>query len=108
MFRHKVINDPCLAFPVEAILEFDNGTDGVGRFEFIVGMLNLMGVRFCGTKLRMEDVKTFFLAFDELDEDKNGVLREPELRKYHRQKMTGNFVVVGNRASLREAEPGQS
>ena len=108
MFRRRVINEPCVVFPVEEILKLDKGTDGVDQFEFIVGMLNLMGVRFCGDELRMEDVKTFFLAFDELDEDKNGFLHEAELRKYHGFKMAHNFEVVGGRASLREAEPGQS
>lgn len=63
-------------------MALDHDGKGVDQLEFVVGMLQILGVELCGEPLRWGDVRPFIILFDRLDESKNRKLSQVELEAY--------------------------
>ena len=63
-------------------MALDLNGDGVDELEFVVGMLQLLGVELCGEPLRLDDVRPFRLQFASLDVSKTGKLSANDLDEY--------------------------
>jgi len=59
----------------------DEGTDGVDKTEFVVGMLTRLGVELCGEPLNWNDVKPILVQFETADKNDDGRLNAEDLRK---------------------------
>jgi len=55
---------------------------GVDRLEFVIGMLQILGVELCGEPLQWEDVRPFILKFDELDTMHHGRIDKRVLERF--------------------------
>lgn len=67
------------------ILELDHDGQGVDKLEFVVGMLQILGVELCGERLRWDDVRPFITKFDELDVSKTGRISKQDLETFYEQ-----------------------
>ena len=59
--------------------------NGVDRLEFVVGMMQILGVELCGQPLRWDDVRPFILKFDELDTMHHGRIDKRVLERFARE-----------------------
>ena len=66
----------------EQIMALDHDGQGVDQLEFVVGMLQVLGVELCGEPLSWGDVRPFMLLFDRLDVDNNKKLSKTDLETY--------------------------
>merc|ERR1719333_876460 len=57
----------------------EEGTDGVDKTEFVVGMLTRLGVELCGEPLKWDYVKPIIKQFDEADKTGDGRLNKDDL-----------------------------
>lgn len=69
----------------EEVLRLDVNGDGIDKLEFVVGMLQNLGVELCGEPLRWDDVLPFMKTFDKLDVSKSGKIDSDDLDKYYVQ-----------------------
>jgi len=66
---------------VDIMSQWDKqGSDqpGVDKVEFLVGMLQILGVQLCGKDLQWDDVVPFLKKFDSADKDGNGRLQKED------------------------------
>jgi hypothetical protein len=66
----------------EQIMALDRDGRGVDQLEFVVGMLQILGVELCGKPLSWGDVRPFILLFDRLDVSKTRRLTNADLKAY--------------------------
>ena len=63
-------------------MALDVDGNGVDEIEFVVGMLQILGVELCGEPLRLDDVRPFRIMFESLDVDSTGKLSKDDLDAY--------------------------
>lgn len=63
-------------------MALDHDGKGIDQLEFVVGMLQILGVELCGEPLSWGDVRPFILLFDRLDVSKTGRLTNKDLKAY--------------------------
>jgi len=66
----------------EQIMALDHDGTGCTQLEFVVGMLQILGVELCGEPLHWGDVSPFMILFDRLDVSKDRKLSQTELAEY--------------------------
>ena len=66
----------------EQIMALDHDGEGVDQLEFVVGMLQVLGVELCGEPLHWGDVRPFIILFDRLDVSKTRKLSNEDLETY--------------------------
>ena len=65
------------------IMAMDTNGDGVDEIEFILGMLRIQGVTFCGVPLGYNDVNPFRILFQRLNVSDTGRLSREDLEQAH-------------------------
>lgn len=74
-FSEKWIESVC-----EEMDHAEEGTDGVDKTEFVVGMLTRLGVELCGEPLNWNDVKPILKQFEDADKNDDGRLNKDDLQ----------------------------
>ena len=69
----------------EEVLKLDQGGQGIDKLEFVIGMLQMLGVKLCDEELKWDDVMPFLKKFDELDVSKTGKIDRDDLDKFYKQ-----------------------
>jgi hypothetical protein len=67
------------------VLRLDRDGRGIDRLEFVVGMMQLLGVELCGEPLKWDDVRPFVKKFDELDVSATGTITRDDLDRFYRE-----------------------
>ena len=69
----------------EMLVGLDKDGKGIDVLEFVIGMLQLLGVELCGERLSWDDVRPFMKKFDELDITKTGRITKSDLDTFYEQ-----------------------
>ena len=69
----------------ERVVALDHDGKGVDKLEFVVGMLQILGVELCGEPLKWDDVRPFILKFEHLDASSGhlGRIKKKALEKFY-------------------------
>ena len=69
----------------EQVVALDHDGSGVDKLEFVIGMLQLLGVELCGEALDWGDVVPFVKKFEELDTTRTGTISKEDLEAFYEQ-----------------------
>ena len=86
----------------EQIMALDHDGEGVDQLEFVVGMLQVLGVELCGEPLHWGDVRPFIILFDRLDVSKTRKLSQIELAEYVNLTELAKLELAQSKAPLRD------
>ena len=86
----------------EQIMALDHDGQGVDQLEFVVGMLQILGVELCGEPLHWGDVRPFIILFDRLDVSKTRKLSQVELAEYVNLTELAKLELAQSKAPLRD------
>ena len=86
----------------EQIMALDHDGQGVDQLEFVVGMLQILGVELCGEPLHWGDVRPFIILFDRLDVSKTRKLSQIELAEYVNLTELAKLELAQSKAPLRD------
>ena len=86
----------------EQIMALDHDGEGVDQLEFVVGMLQILGVELCGEPLHWGDVRPFIILFDRLDVSKTRKLSQVELAEYVNLTELAKLELAQSKAPLRD------
>ena len=83
-------------------MALDHDGQGVDQLEFVVGMLQVLGVELCGEPLHWNDVRPFIILFDRLDVSKTRKLSQIELAEYVNLTELAKLELTPSKAPLRD------
>ena len=83
-------------------MALDHDGQGVDQLEFVVGMLQVLGVELCGEPLHWNDVRPFIILFDRLDVSKTRKLSQIELAEYVNLTELAKLELAQPKATLRD------
>ena len=83
-------------------MALDHDGEGVDQLEFVVGMLQVLGVELCGEPLHWGDVRPFIILFDRLDVSKTRKLSQIELAEYVNLTELAKLELAQSKAPLRD------
>ena len=83
-------------------MALDHDGEGVDQLEFVVGMLQILGVELCGEPLHWGDVRPFIILFDRLDVSKTRKLSQIELAEYVNLTELAKLELAQSKAPLRD------